>query len=453
MGRFTFEEKVEYWSLLWGTVIMVATGFALWNPIATARFLPGQWIPAALAAHGGEALLAVLAIVVWHGYGVHLRHFNRSMFTGSLSEAEMRQEHPLELEERRADPTGGEWPRRSNGAGGSGSCPPPRSSPCSSSSGSTSSSPSSRRPSPPSPRRGSAAWGGGSASPWPSSWGWPVRAGPRRSPSTIPGSSGPISRTARASYGTSTPTRTTASCGSRAMTSCPRPPPRWRPWSRRKRGASRPSSTTPPCSSSASRTHAAASSPENEQRLFDLGLTVGMLRFLADVHRGRVDPRDVGFDYDPHRDEGDAFAAAARDPGHGTHDGDPRAARATLPGLRPAPRRSPPLRGPGQGPLPRARPRGQEALPGDAYPGLPALATRLEAFGDLPPGQRLPERYEGVLVDAVERLQERFGLAPDGVLGRETFRALNRSPESLVRARSSSPSSACAGSPTSPARR
>ena len=110
MGRFTFEEKVEYWSLLWGTVIMVITGFALWNPIATARFLPGQAIPAALAAHGGEALLAVLAIVVWHGYGVHLRHFNRSMFTGSLSEEEMRQEHPLELEERRADPTGGEWP-------------------------------------------------------------------------------------------------------------------------------------------------------------------------------------------------------------------------------------------------------------------------------------------------------------------------------------------------------
>lgn len=110
MGRFTFDEKVEYWSLLWGTVIMVVTGFALWNPIATARFLPGQFIPAALAAHGGEALLAVLAIVVWHGYGVHLRHFNRSMFTGSLSEDEMRELHPLELEEHLRDPTGAEWP-------------------------------------------------------------------------------------------------------------------------------------------------------------------------------------------------------------------------------------------------------------------------------------------------------------------------------------------------------
>lgn len=98
LGRFTFEEKLEYWSLLWGTVVMVATGFALWNPIATARFLPGQFIPAALAAHAGEALLAVLAVIVWHGYGVHIRHFNRSMFTGEMSEEEMREHHPLELE-------------------------------------------------------------------------------------------------------------------------------------------------------------------------------------------------------------------------------------------------------------------------------------------------------------------------------------------------------------------
>jgi formate dehydrogenase gamma subunit len=99
MGRFTFEEKVEYWALIWGTVIMIVTGFMLWNPIATTELLPGQLIPAALVAHGGEAVLAVLAVIVWHGYGVHLRHFNRSMFTGVMTEEEMRHEHPLELEE------------------------------------------------------------------------------------------------------------------------------------------------------------------------------------------------------------------------------------------------------------------------------------------------------------------------------------------------------------------
>jgi cytochrome b subunit of formate dehydrogenase len=102
MGRYTFEEKVEYWSLIWGTVVMIVTGFMMWNPIATARFFPGQFIPAAKAAHGGEALLAVLAIIIWHMWSVHLRHFNKSMWTGRLTEGEMLHEHPLELADLKA---------------------------------------------------------------------------------------------------------------------------------------------------------------------------------------------------------------------------------------------------------------------------------------------------------------------------------------------------------------
>lgn len=101
-GRYTFEEKAEYWAVVWGTVIMAVTGFMMWNPIATARFLPGEFIPAAKAAHGGEALLAVLAILIWHVYHVHLRHFNRSMFTGFLHEEEMVDEHSLELADIKA---------------------------------------------------------------------------------------------------------------------------------------------------------------------------------------------------------------------------------------------------------------------------------------------------------------------------------------------------------------
>lgn len=97
MGRYTFGEKVEYWAVIWGTVIMILTGFILWNPIATAQVLPGSWIPAAKAAHGGEALLAVLSIVTWHLYNVHVKHFNKSMFTGRISRHEMEEEHPLEL--------------------------------------------------------------------------------------------------------------------------------------------------------------------------------------------------------------------------------------------------------------------------------------------------------------------------------------------------------------------
>jgi cytochrome b subunit of formate dehydrogenase len=102
MGRYTFEEKMEYWALVWGTIIMGITGFMMWNPISTASLLPGEAIPAAKAAHGGEALLAVAAIVVWHMYSVHIKRFNKSMFTGKLSEEEMLHEHPLELADIKA---------------------------------------------------------------------------------------------------------------------------------------------------------------------------------------------------------------------------------------------------------------------------------------------------------------------------------------------------------------
>jgi formate dehydrogenase gamma subunit len=97
MGRYTFEEKMEYWAFVWGAIIMGLTGFMMWNPITVTKILPGEVIPAAKAAHGGEALLAVLAIIIWHMYGVHVKRFNRSMFTGKISEQDMLHEHPLEL--------------------------------------------------------------------------------------------------------------------------------------------------------------------------------------------------------------------------------------------------------------------------------------------------------------------------------------------------------------------
>ena len=102
MGRYTFEEKLEYWAFVWGAIVMGLTGFLMWNPITAAKILPGDWIPAAKAAHGGEAVLAVLAIIIWHMYGVHIRSFNKSMWTGEMGEKEMLHEHPLELADIKA---------------------------------------------------------------------------------------------------------------------------------------------------------------------------------------------------------------------------------------------------------------------------------------------------------------------------------------------------------------
>ncbi len=98
-GHFTYAEKAEYLAVVWGTVLMGATGFMMWNPISTARFLPGEFIPAAKAAHGAEAILAVLAILLWHFYHVHLKTFNKSMFTGKLNREQMEHEHPVVLQQ------------------------------------------------------------------------------------------------------------------------------------------------------------------------------------------------------------------------------------------------------------------------------------------------------------------------------------------------------------------
>jgi cytochrome b subunit of formate dehydrogenase len=97
--RYNFGEKAEYLALVWGTLVMVLTGFMLWNPIATTNLLPGAWIPAARAAHGAEAVLAVASIITWHMYNVHFKHFNRAMFTGKLTHHQMEEEHAGELEE------------------------------------------------------------------------------------------------------------------------------------------------------------------------------------------------------------------------------------------------------------------------------------------------------------------------------------------------------------------
>lgn len=99
LGRYNFAEKAEYWALIWGLILMGGTGLMLWNPILTTKLFPGQFIPAAKVAHSWEALLAVLAILLWHFYHAHVKHWNWSMIKGTLSREEMEEEHLLELEE------------------------------------------------------------------------------------------------------------------------------------------------------------------------------------------------------------------------------------------------------------------------------------------------------------------------------------------------------------------
>lgn len=69
-SRFTYGEKMEYWALVWGTFVMATTGFMLWFKVGVGNLVPRWWLDVATAIHFYEAILATLAIAVWHFYQV-----------------------------------------------------------------------------------------------------------------------------------------------------------------------------------------------------------------------------------------------------------------------------------------------------------------------------------------------------------------------------------------------
>ncbi len=96
--RYNFEEKAEYWALVWGTIAMGATGIIQWFPAQLTEILPAGWIiPVGRALHRWEAILAVLAILTWHFYHSVIKTLNLSIFNGKMSIEQMEEEHPLEL--------------------------------------------------------------------------------------------------------------------------------------------------------------------------------------------------------------------------------------------------------------------------------------------------------------------------------------------------------------------
>jgi formate dehydrogenase subunit gamma len=102
--RFSYIEKFDYWAVYWGVVVMVGSGLLLWFQDVTLRYLPKFILDIAKEMHRDEALLATLAIVIWHMYNAHL---NPHKFPGTLviwnglmTKEEMVDEHPVEYEKR-----------------------------------------------------------------------------------------------------------------------------------------------------------------------------------------------------------------------------------------------------------------------------------------------------------------------------------------------------------------
>jgi cytochrome b subunit of formate dehydrogenase len=100
-GRFSYIEKAEYWALVWGTLLMGATGAVLWFENTSIGLFSKLGFDISRTIHFYEAILATLAIIVWHFYFVifnpDVYPMNLAWLTGRMSEREMLEEHPAEL--------------------------------------------------------------------------------------------------------------------------------------------------------------------------------------------------------------------------------------------------------------------------------------------------------------------------------------------------------------------
>jgi formate dehydrogenase gamma subunit len=100
IGRFGYAEKMEYWAVVWGTIIMGVTGLMIWFKMDVTQWLPRWAVDVAVTIHYYEAILACLAIVVWHFYHVifdpDVYPLNMACWDGKVSEHWQKEEHALE---------------------------------------------------------------------------------------------------------------------------------------------------------------------------------------------------------------------------------------------------------------------------------------------------------------------------------------------------------------------
>jgi L,D-transpeptidase YcbB len=162
---------------------------------------------------------------------------------------------------------------------------------------------------------------------------------------------------------------------------------------------------------------------------FDAALTVCAMRYISDLHIGRVNPTHFKFGIDVEQKKYDLpqflqqkLIGAGNVP-EVLNEVEPQyygyrrteTALQTYLGLA----------GQNQSaPLPEVQ---KTLAPGDAYAGADALTQRLQLSGDMPNAisNAPPDIYEGALVDGVKHFQTRHGIGADGRLGKDTLRQLN----------------------------
>jgi murein L,D-transpeptidase YcbB/YkuD len=163
---------------------------------------------------------------------------------------------------------------------------------------------------------------------------------------------------------------------------------------------------------------------------FDLDLTVCAMRYISDLHIGKVNPKRLAFALDEESKKYD-LAEFLKD--HVVDGSDVAGVLAQVEPPYPGYRRTIQAlqaykdlaRNDDGEPLPLTK---KTIAPGDAYPGVPRLTRLLRLVGDLPAGAGAPADrpiYEGALVDAVKNFQRRHGRDPNGKIDTQTLADLN----------------------------
>ena len=163
---------------------------------------------------------------------------------------------------------------------------------------------------------------------------------------------------------------------------------------------------------------------------FDLALTVCAMRYISDLHIGKVNPKRLDFAFDEESKKYDLAKflkdriVDGRDVAGVLAEVEPPypGYRRTLQALQSYAELA--SKDDGEQ-LPPAK---KTIGPGDDYPGVPRLTRLLRLLGDLPPGADVPADetvYAPALVDAVKNFQRRHGRDADGRIGAQTLADLN----------------------------
>src|ERR1700735_739286 len=185
----------------------------------------------------------------------------------------------------------------------------------------------------------------------------------------------------------------------------------------------------------------AASNPSEADAVrFDAALTVCVMRYVSDLHIGKVNPKhfDFGFNVDVKKYDLPEFLKenvvdAPNVPAvlvqiEPPYPGYKRTIQALQTYIQLAKK--------DDGEQLPAPIKAKTIAPGDSYPGVPRLIRLLRLLGDLPADASLPDDgtvYQGPLVDAVKNFQRRHGRDPDGRIGAQTLADLNTPLSSRVR--------------------